>query len=199
MAEVLVPTTRLSAVNSILASIGEPPTVTLDAPIGANAINAEATLNETSRMVQGKGWYFNREELVTLTADGSGFISLAANVVRARVSDRARTWQTRDWIYRNQRLYDRKNRTYVFTVGQTIQVDQIVLHPFEELPEPAREYIWARAGVTFQNRYAGGELLFRFTEGLASAGWAAMVADELEHERYNLDDSGALRDLVYRR
>ena len=61
------------------------------------------------------------------------------------------------------------------------------------------QYIWARAGVIYQARYLTGDALFRFTESMALAGYAEMLNDETRVGRYNLDDSGALRDLCNRR
>lgn len=199
MAEILTPTTRLEAVNSILASIGETPTTSLDAPVRTDVIQAEAALNETNRMVQNRGWYWNTEEEYEITADNNGDITFGSNVLRARVSPVALDGTSRYYIFRNSQLYNRKDRTYTFTAGYQIKVDQVVLHPFEELPDAARIYIWTRAGVIFQARHLTAELLFRFTEQMAQTAWANLLDDELYTERFNLDESGALRDLVWRR
>lgn len=199
MAEVSTPTTRLEAVNSIISSVGEAPANSLDAPSRQAVILGVRAIDEASRIVQSKGWYWNTEEEVLLTADGSGFFNLASNILRARVSNRSLTYKTRRWVYRNGKLYDSENRTYVFTVGSTVYVDQVVIHPFEELPEPARYAIWARGGVLFQARHLGGETLFNFTEGMARAGFGQLLEDEVHTMRWNLDEGGALRDLVYRR
>ena len=199
MAEVSTPTTRLEAVNSIIASVGEAPANSLEAPSRQAVLLGIRALDESSRMIQSKGWFWNREEEVTLTADASGFFNLASNVLRAKVSTVALTWLTRQYVFRNTKLYNAKTRTYVFTVGSTIQVDQVLLHPFEELPEPARFAIYARGGVLFQSRHLGGETLYSFTESLARAAYGQLLENETEVMRWNLDESGGLRDLVFRR
>lgn len=199
MAEFVTPTTRIEAVNSILASIGEAPTNSVDEPSRTAVIQAIACLNEVSRSLQGQGWFWNREREVELEVDGDLELVLATNVLTARVSDVALDWITREYVYRNGKIYNRKDRTYEFSSGYTLKVDQIVLLPFEELPENARYYVWARAGNIFQGRHLPGDALYRFTAAQASVAYAAMLNEDTEVERYNLDESGAMRDLVFRR
>jgi len=197
MAEYTTPTTRLEAVNSILASVGGRPVNSISAPSREDVIQAVAALDDTSRMVQNKGWYWNRESEVTLTPDGDGFLNLGSNVLRAKVTAKEFNATTRHYIFRDGRLYNRATRTYVFT--SSVKVDQILLIPFDETPDPARWYFWSRAGATFQARHVTSEVVYKFTETMASAAWAQMLMDEQSVERFNIFESGAHRDLNYRR
>jgi len=52
-------TSKLSAVNTLLAIIGEAPVNSLNAPLTGDASLAERTLDEVSREVQGAGWSWN--------------------------------------------------------------------------------------------------------------------------------------------
>jgi hypothetical protein len=197
MAEFTAPTTRLEAVNSVLASVGGRPVNSISAPARQDVIQAVAALDETSRMVQNKGWYWNRENEVTLTPDGDGFLNVPSTALRCRVSAIELNSTTRHYIFRDSRLYNRTDRTFVFT--SNVKVDLIHIHPFDELPDPARWYIWARAGAVFQARHVSSEIVFRFTESMAQVSWAGLLHDEQSVERFNIFESGAHRDLNYRR
>ena len=67
--------TELSAINTILGTIGQ-------APIqGIDLENPEVSLiynilQESSLDVQAEGWSFNREEHITVVPDANGFSSL---------------------------------------------------------------------------------------------------------------------------
>ncbi len=52
-------TSKLSAVNTLLAIIGEAPINSLNPPLTGDASLAERTLDEVSREVQGAGWSWN--------------------------------------------------------------------------------------------------------------------------------------------
>ena len=82
--------------------------------------------------------------------------------------------------------------------GTSLLVDQVLLHPFEELPDPARHYIWARAGVVFQQRHVGSLEYYRFTEQFAQSAWVLLLHDEQGVERFNIFSSGLNRDLERR-
>ncbi len=78
--------TELSAVNSILGSIGQSPITSLD------FTNPEISfihnlLREVNVDVQNEGWSFNTEYHVTYSPDTNGYFVIAPNVIRFDVHD----------------------------------------------------------------------------------------------------------------
>ena len=78
--------TNLSAVNSILGSIGQAPINTLD------FTNPEISfifnlLKESNVDIQNEGWVFNREEHVEFNPDSSGHINIPNNILIIKVSN----------------------------------------------------------------------------------------------------------------
>ena len=135
--------TELSAVNSILGSIGQSPITTL------NFTNPEISfiyniLNEVNKDVQNEGWHFNTEYHVKITPDSNGYLSIPANTLRYDLHDDAYN-KTRDVVTRNGRLYDLIDHTDVFT--EDLYVDIVTLYTFTNLPNPFQRYITYRCAV----------------------------------------------------
>lgn len=160
MATVLTPTTELEAVNTILSVIGESPISSLQQGAAvADAVTARTTLSEVCRAVQSRGWHFNTEKAVTLTPDTySKEITVPLNCLRVDTNEE---YKDNDVVHRGTKLYDRKNHTYQFSTS--VNVDMVILLPFEELPETARHYITIKAARVFQSRTVGSDALFQFT------------------------------------
>jgi hypothetical protein len=150
MSTSLTPTTELEAVNRMLAAIGEAAVSSLDEVTFEDAQSAVTALRMTSREVQTKGCHFNTEIELELTPDGDGYLQLPANAMRV---DSVADDLDKDVVQRGQRLYDRRNHTYVFE--RPMKVDITVLLAFEELPEYARQYIYIKAARQFINDMQG--------------------------------------------
>ena len=78
--------TELSAVNSILGSIGQSPVTTL------NYENPEVSyiyniLTEVNKDVQNEGWHFNTEYHIAVDPDASGYITIPNNAIRYDIHD----------------------------------------------------------------------------------------------------------------
>ena len=104
--------TELSAVNSILGSIGQSPITTL------NFENPEISfiyniLSEVSKDVLNEGWHFNTEEHVKVSPDASGFITIPTNYLRYDLND-GQADRHMDLVKRDGKLYDLVNHTNVF-------------------------------------------------------------------------------------
>jgi len=151
------PTTELDAVNLMLNSIGEAPVNSLDVGL-ADVATARLTLWRTSREVQSRGWHFNTEEGITLSPTVEGHIPLPENTMRVDTNEQE--YQDVDVVQRGNRLYDRKNHTYIF--AKALKLDFIFFLNFEELPEAARWYITVKAARRFQNDVMGSETIYKF-------------------------------------
>lgn len=140
---------ELEAVNKILAVAGDSPVQTLEDEYVQSKL-ARQILIRASRKVQSTGWWFNEEEDRTLIPDLSGFITLGTNVISCKALDDAGTV-----IQRGTRLYDRQERTYVFT--QPVKADVVLALEWEELPQTAREYITDVACTQYNNDFFGAQ------------------------------------------
>ena len=146
--------TELSAVNSILGSIGQSPVTTLgpaDSGTGdtINYTNPEVAfiyniLTEVNKDVQNEGWHFNTENHVKTSPDANGNITLPANTLRYDLSDDSHN-KTVDLVIRDGKLYDLVDHTDVFTGD--LYLDVVTLYQFTDLPNPFQRYITYRASV----------------------------------------------------
>ena len=135
--------TELSAVNSILGSIGQSPITTL------NYENPEIgfiynILCEVNKDVQNEGWHFNTEYHLKVLPDSNGYITIPTNALRYDINDGLKD-KSKDVVQRNGRLYDLVNHTDEFT--ETLYLDLITLYEFNDLPNVFQRYITYRASV----------------------------------------------------
>ena len=150
-------TTQLNAVNTMLSTIGEAPFDTLDGELTTDGTMALNILEETSRKVQGTGWFWNTDPEVVLTPDGDGLITLGSDVVAVDPAPGSET----DPVLLGNKLYNRVDRTFVFTDDVTAEVQY--LRDWDYLPEPARQYIMVRAARIFQDRMVGNPQSYQYT------------------------------------
>ena len=138
--------TELSAVNSILGSIGQSPITQLNL---TNLQNPEIALvhnilMEVTKDVQNEGWHFNQEEHIARQPDASGHFTIPSNYLRFDVHDGLYD-RTRDVVKRNGKLYDKVTHTDVFS-GE-LYFDITYLFDFEDIPSAIQRYIIARSSV----------------------------------------------------
>lgn len=189
----LVPATELDAVNVLLMSIGQAPVNTLEVPGVKDVSFARLTLHNTSRQVQTRGWWFNRDLEVTLARDVSNEVPLAANILEVSGS-----YVGDQFVSRGGKLYDRVNQTFVFETAPV--VNQTVFLAFEDLPQAARNYITHRAGRIFQSNFIGSPLLYNFTKELEVEAMTEMTRNDLRGKNLNVFNSPTrVNDIVKRR
>lgn len=154
-------TTKLSAVNSMLFTIGESPVNTLEGGTVVDAVTAEQVLDDVSREVQSEGWVFNLEKEYPLTRQAFApyVFYVPDTALMCDPSDKSSKV-----IVRGNRLYDLENHTFEFPSTTTIDCDIIWRMDFEDLPETARRYITIRAARIFQAGAVGSETLYSFGE-----------------------------------
>ena len=135
--------TELSAVNSILGSIGQAPVTSLV------FTNPEIEfiynlLKESNVEVQSEGWVFNREEHYKFTPDVAGMIPIPNNVLRMDVCEEE-VYRTTDVVKRQGALYNKVDHTYKF--DKPIDMNVVWLFDFEDLPQVFKRYIVQKASV----------------------------------------------------
>ena len=153
-------TSKLSAVNTLLAIIGEAPVNSLNPPLTGDASLADQVLDEISREVQGSGWSWNTMLYDSIPLDAtSGQSQLPSNTLAVRFNPLS--YPSQRFVLRGLRLFDRVKNTYDLRtslgVGMTGNTSDLVAEiveelPWDSIPETGRRYIMIRAGRIFANR-----------------------------------------------
>jgi hypothetical protein len=177
------PTTELEAVNAILGSVGESPVNALDGDF-VDAELAKSLLDAEGRAAQTEGWTFNTELEYPLTPDAEGRIFVPRNTLSF-------IGETAEVVQRGFQLYDRTNRTYVFTGTVTATKLIVGLH-FDLLPEALRRFVMLRAGRRFQDRLQSDQLLHQIQANDEMAAWAAFLNYEASQAQFNVLTSSPL-------
>ena len=138
--------TELSAVNSILGSIGQSPVTnitgnSLQNPEIAFVVNLLAEVNKD---VQTIGWTFNTEHKVKKSPDAQGNYVVPTNAIVYDFHDGQADRGT-NVVKRDGKLFDTINQTDVFT-GE-YYFDIVTLYPFTDVPPAIQRYIIARASM----------------------------------------------------
>lgn len=174
-------TSELDAVNIVLGAIGEAPVATLIGTLPGDVALAARTLTESRKRILMVGWDCNTEKEVQLALNQAGEAVIAPTTLKVELSA---TGCHSDVIItqRGTRLYDKKNRTYIFTSAPL--VDQVVMLGWDELPEQLRVYIALKAARIFQARTLGAPELAGFTardEAEAYVTWLDADGDSANH------------------
>lgn len=153
-------TSKLNAVNTLLAIIGEAPVNSLNPPLTGDASLADQILDEVSREVQGAGWSWNTMLYDSIPLDAStGQSQLPSNTLAVRFNPIS--YPSQRFVLRGLRLFDRVKNTYDLRsslgVALTGNSSNLVAEIVEELdwdsiPETGKRYITIRAGRIFANR-----------------------------------------------
>lgn len=188
-------TTELEAVNEMLNAIGEGQVSSLDTG-NADVQQCVRLLRDHSRKVQSRGWWFNRDEDYVLTPDNDGYLVLPANVLRVDPSSEDRF--EKPWVQRGLKLYNAQDHTFVFT--DTVKVDLITGLTWEELPQTARSYITACAGLEFVDTDMANVERHSFTKERKQEAYLELLKEEAEAADYNmLRDSSTGLEMLRRR
>ena len=175
--------TELEAVNRMLSVIGEAPVAQIDSSI-SEAGEARNLLRDTSRNVQSIGWHFNTETNFPLSPNEDGNLLLPSNTLRVDTDNNSRAI---DVVQRGNRLYNRTTHSYTF--DKTITVSMVLFLPFSELPEIAKQYITALAGLRFQTEVMGSQVLHMFTQQQAERLLVLLQEYDLDIGDYNMIDN----------
>lgn len=175
---------ELSAVNDMLAAIGESPVNSLEDDASADVANARRILNNINREIQSKGWTYNISEGETLVPDSfSGFIPYMSDYLRMTVSGGT------PYVRRGDNVYDKTNRTDVFE--GPIVVDLVRLKDYSEMPECFRNLIVVKASRRFNMFFFGaGEIEGHLAEAEVEH-YRACMEYELDFGDFNMLDGDA--------
>lgn len=181
MTYILTPQTELEAINEVLSSIGSNPVDTLDENLDVDVINAKRLLEQVSREVQSRGWYFNTEDSITLQPDTE------TNMVPCPETYLVFYGEGYQLVRQSGYFFDIASRTSEFPSGVTVTLIRQL--DFEQLPEAFRHYITCRTARLFQMRYLGSTEIDTSLQFAESEAYSQIVDYDLKTGNYNIYDS----------
>lgn len=193
------PVTKIEAVNRMLHDLGDRPVSSLADPTRLDVIRAINSIDQTSKMLQIQGWWFNTEK-IRITVDASGFYNIPADVTHVRQlqgGPRSGTEGTPALVVRGTKLYDVNNATNVFIGGESILLKIHRLLVFEDLPGSVREYVYAAGAIRFQSRALGSDNVDKELKLQAAAAFAIIHEEQVSAESIDTSFSPSFRTLMH--
>lgn len=187
------PLTELEAINMMLTNIGETPVSTLNSTGDLYVSVARQMLYDVSREVQTVGWYFNTEVNYPLPRDTTGKITVSQNVITLDLTD---DYFEYDAVLRGNKLYNRKDHSYVF--DQNLKADLTLFLSWDELPQPARQYVAIVSARRFQKRYQPDDYTTKVTADEEIMAKAQLEDYDANTRDYNMADNYAVFNILER-
>lgn len=156
MADYPYTSSLLDAVNTLLQSIGESRVEDTESDL-EEVIVARDTINEVVLEHLTWGWTFN-SEIVSLEPEvGLDRITLPANTLSVDAVDTCF-----NVVQRGNCLYDVLNNTFEFKCP--VRCTLVSSLDFDCLPQHSKQYVIARAGRRFSERFLGADTYTRFSQ-----------------------------------
>lgn len=174
----LTATSKLDAINTILSSIGADPVNTIDEEIDVDVANAVRIMDRVSRDIQRQGWDFNTYALTLSPEAFTNRIPWIPTIISFKATDGG-TYAKRDNYF-----FDVVQQTYTFT--HDIQLSAIMAIDFDDLPDCFRNYIAARAALTFQAHFMGDASLSQDLTYAAQEAYQDIVSYDMHMGDYNM-------------
>ena len=174
--------TELSAVNSILGSIGQAPVTQL------NTENPEISFiynifRESMVDVLNEGWVFNREENIPLSPDQFGYIYTPEDALRLDISE-GQSDRSTNVVKRAGRLYDKYHHTDVFT--DTVNVDIVRMYDYIDMPSVFQRYVTYRAASRAATQLVSNPQLVQLLGQQEAIARAACIEYECNQGDFNM-------------
>jgi hypothetical protein len=176
--------TEIEAINIALQTIGEIPitTSTVIADVYEATI-AESILAEVKREVLTKGMNCNTDTSWVLNADSSGYIALAGGILRLESSE------NQPYIMKDNKLYNKKDHTFLFTAGQSVKVDIVWDLDFDNLPHAIAYYIALKTARVTQSRLLGSGDIIKVLMHDEEQARLSMLEHDIDTSNYNIFDN----------
>lgn len=197
----VVSTTKLQAVNTMLAGIGEAPIAGPLPGTRADSQMAESILDETTRDVLSQGWHFNTE-VKTLTRVANK-IAVPTDYAKIDLYDESLSRIDYEVVVRDDggtmRLYNKAHGKNTFEFPMDLKCEIVYYQDFDKIPEAARRYIMIKAARVFQDRIAGATNVHQFQMQDEMMALAALRDQEATDSDYTIFDGWAAGRIVMRR
>jgi hypothetical protein len=189
-------TTELEAVNIMLAGIGEAPVATIAEDTIEDAQIALSILRQVSKEIQAEGWHFNTDYDYPLSVDAVTFkISYPTTACHVDAMDDSGY----DVVKRGDYLYDRANRTLLFSDITTLNCVIVWMFDFTDLPQSFRVWITLRAARRFAENMMGDEASVKYTERDELEARMKAKADDLRRADLNMLSNSYTVSRIFRR
>lgn len=174
----LTATSKLEAINIILAAIGADPVNTIDTEIDVDVANACRLLDKTSRDIQRKGWDYNTYRLTLEPEANTQKISWLPTLLSCKAEDGG------TYVKRGNRFFDMVNQTFDF--ARSITITAVMALDFEDLPDCFKNYITAKAALDFQARYMGDTAVAQDLAYAVAEAYQDIVAYDMNMQDCNM-------------
>ncbi len=180
---------ELEVVNSTLSAVGDAPVQSLVDTEYNPVFIIRDMINNISRDMQTKGYWFNMEESVFLESNSNNDkIILPFNILRMEATSKS-------YVMRGLSVYDRVNRTDIIPNG--ITADITVMLPFEQLPQTAREYIRAACRIQYNNEFFGDQSSKRELLAAFEKAKQELEKENIENQKVNVFRAQAVRNIAF--
>ena len=181
--------TELSAVNSILGSIGQAPLTELDMT-NPEVSYVHNILKESVIDIQNEGWVFNREQDVPLSPDvETKYITWPADALRIDISGNQFD-RSKNIVKREGKLFDKVSKKFEF--DKTIYVDIVRVYDFDDIPSVFQRYITYRASTRAATQLVSNPQLVQLLgqqEALARAACMEYECNQGDHNIMGFPDN----------
>ena len=184
---------ELEAVNIMLSTISVAPVSTLAVDGDLNVSVAKQMLYDTAREVQSYGYYFNTDAKYPLTRDVDNHIVLPKNVLFVSVD---RDYWAYDATLRGLKLYNRSKQSYQF--DKNLKGTVTFFLEWDELPQPAKQYMAIKAARKFQLRMLPDEYTSKYSQQEELEAKAQLEDYDAMERQYNLTDSNPVFNILAR-
>ena len=186
--------TELEGVNIALQTIGEM-TLTTATNIADvyEASTALEILTETRKSVLTEGLNCNTDTKWDFTADATGYVALANNVLRIEASD-----PNLNYIAKSNKVYNKDVNTFLFEPNKTVTLDVVWDLDFDDIPHTIAYYIAIRASRITYQRLIGSTDVIRVLMEDENQAHQKMIEHDAETRNYNIFDNNATRRVITR-
>ena len=192
----LLATTKLEAVNIMLAAIQEAPVSTIDDDTIEDAAIAVQQLDQVCKELQTKPWHFNTDHDYPLEVNADGKIPYPPTAAHCDPE----LYEDRDLVKRGNFFYDKDRRTFLFPAGTKIHFSITWMLDFEDMPMGFRSYCAMVAANRFANYQMGDDASSKYTEIDVQRAYSLAVADDLRRADLNaLRGSRSVGNILRRR
>lgn len=182
-------TTKLEAINRMLACIDHQPINTLEGTKSAFTVSAISLLDSETQRVQLRSFDFNTEEDYPLIPDVEGFIKIPDNMVKVEVHQ---IYLNR-YVVRDKKIYDKLNHT--FNIRETLRASVTFSFKFEELPEVFQRFITMSAAYKFTKQQLGSQAACVYTQEDLLEAKAEALAHEIDIGNYSMIPDYYIRNI----
>lgn len=138
---------EIAEVNKVMRFIGEPPVTALN----SNSLASECVrlMRDTDTELQGRGWWFNTEKEVKLTADSSGRIVVPTDALTVELAEYPTRIKNVSGV---EYIYDLKEKSYTSWSGNT-SATIIYKRGLPDVPQKYLEYLNVRVAILLTELY----------------------------------------------